>query len=135
MSMGFTILIQDAVSDVVEQARVETSADVLAHLNGYDWAGERAREAALGEAYCSPQLAVANESSGNVLHIIPEEDGNYEIWFHTDGPARKLLGLIPLPRASALYTSSKATKDTVQAAIDHFLKDNKHWFEKTFQKD
>jgi len=135
MTSVFTMLIQDAASEVVEHVRVKTTEDVLNNLNAYDWAGERAKENSLGDEYCPPQLVVNNETTEDNLHITPEHEGQYELWFHTSGPPRKLLGFIPLFAESILFTSQASSRNTMEDAVRHFMKNNKPWFDKNFKKD
>ena len=130
---AFKAQIQNAASDVVLDHPVTAPDEVILQIETYDWVAERARRDDLAEQYIDPQLSIVSTASGDVLHIIPETAGTYELWLHTDSPS-KLFGIFPT-KTNILLTASSASDTKMRSAIMHFMTGNTAWFTANFQKD
>lgn len=113
--MEMWIQLHDFSSESMGEASIEQTKEVLAR---FDWASEWAKADQLKRAgdRCLPGLGLTHED-GSVLHICPDRDGFYEIYY-AYSVSKKVFGLIPYAR-SRTHEISGVTRVSAFEMIEH----------------
>ncbi len=116
-----TVWIQrhDLSSENLEDTSVES---VISVLKDFDWVGERQKEKAArdsGKDHCPAGIGIIHDD-GQILHVVPADDGTSMCHYHYPVKQRKILGIFrKKPLQQTMTFTDVAEKDLLSTIRAH----------------